>query len=309
MGTAIIAFKAVAPLFLAIFAGMAFSRSKQVNENWIEILNKYALFIGFPALIIAALLRLDIEQQSFGKLIFVNSANIILLTLLVSPVSWILKLSPNAKRSLYLILPYTNNAYLGMPVLQNTYGNEVLPVAAVISAVYLFWMFTLTLTLLENSGEMKANPMRTLVKLVQNPMLVSVLAGITLVYFKVQLPGVVLKTLNLFADSVTAVVLFSIGIFMGLHKAGAPKEWLKASGWAALTMVLFPFLLYLAVRKIQMDPLHAKATFLDAAMPLGLTPYALATQYKLETSLIARIVVVSTLLSLVIIPVWIVVLG
>jgi hypothetical protein len=40
-----------------------------------------------------------------------------------------------------------------------------------------------------------------------------------------------------------------------------------------------------------------------------LTPYALAVQYKLETSLVARIVVLSTLLSMVVIPVWMVVLG
>jgi predicted permease len=57
-----------------------------------------------------------------------------------------------------------------------------------------------------------------------------------------------------------------------------------------------------------MDLMQLKATILESAMPLGLTPYALAVQYKLETSLVARIVVLSTLLSMVVIPLWMVVL-
>jgi predicted permease len=54
---------------------------------------------------------------------------------------------------------------------------------------------------------------------------------------------------------------------------------------------------------------QVKASILDAAMPLGLTPYALSIQYKLKTTLMARIVVLSTLLSMIIIPLWMVVTG
>lgn len=86
MGTAIIAFKAVAPLFLAIFAGMAFSRSKAVTENWIDILNKYALKIGLPALVIASLMRINPEQGIYARFILINSVYFIATMLLAYPV-------------------------------------------------------------------------------------------------------------------------------------------------------------------------------------------------------------------------------
>ena len=54
MGTLLIAFKAVTPLFLAIFAGIVFSRTKKASENWVDVLNNYALRIGLPALVIAS---------------------------------------------------------------------------------------------------------------------------------------------------------------------------------------------------------------------------------------------------------------
>jgi predicted permease len=142
-----------------------------------------------------------------------------------------------------------------------------------------------------------------------NPLMLAVIAGLALSLFKIQLPVVISETIRLFAGSVTAVVLFSLGIFLGLHRAGNLKNWATALMWSVVILVVLPFAFYLVVKNLGLNELQLKSTVLEAAMPLGLTPYALATQYKLETSLIARIVVVSTLLSLVSIPVWIVILG
>ena len=300
------AVETVLPLFLVILAGAVFSRTKASSSQWIDILNKYALYIGFPALIIGSLMQLEIEKHAFGNLILWNSANILVCTLLAYPIARIFRFSDNARRSLFLILPFTNNAYLGMPILQNAYGNEILPVAAVISSVYLFWMFTLTIILLESSGENKTHPKKIIINLLQNPMLISVLLGFFIVAFQVKLPVFATKTIQLFAGSVTAVVLFSIGIFMGMHKFGSIRKWSRVASFAFFTMLILPAVFYLAIRSANISAEQMKATIIDAAMPLGLTPYALSVQYKLETTLIARIVVFGTIISVFTIPLWMV---
>lgn len=303
------AVKTVLPLFLVILAGIVFSRTKASSPQWIEILNKYALYIGFPALVIASLMQLDVREHDFMKLILVNSVNIICCTLLVFPVAKLFRFPELTKRSLFLILPFTNNAYLGMPILQNAYGSEILPVAAVISAVYLFWMFTLSIILLESSGENRTHPKKLIINLAQNPLLISVFIGFVIVAFQIKLPDYAEKTIRLFADSVTAVVLFSLGIFLGLHKVGSLKKWYKVAILTLFTMIALPLALYMSVHKLMPDSMQLKATILDAAMPLGLTPYALSVQYKLETTLVARIVVFGTVISVIVIPLWMVWLG
>lgn len=305
----LIALKTVLPLFIVILAGILFSRTKACSQQWVKILNKYALNIGFPALVIASLMHLEIREQSFSNLIFLNSANVIFCTLLAFPIAWIFRFSEQIKRSLFLILPFTNNAYLGMPILQNAYGNEVLPIAAIIAATYLFWMFTLTIILLEITGENKIHPGKIFLNLVQNPLLISVIVAFAIVAFDIKLPDFAEETIHLFANSVTAVVLFSLGIFLGLHQIGKLSDWLKALAFAVFTMLALPFVFYLAVKNTTTDPLQLKATILDAAMPLGLTPYALAVQYKIEVALVSRIVVLATLLAVFVIPFWIVVVG
>lgn len=305
----LIALKTVSPLFLIIGFGTLFSRSKICNPQWIEILNKYALYIGFPALVIASLMSLEPGDQSFLKLILYTSGYTVFCMMLAFPVARIFRFSRKMLRTLFLILPFGNFAYLGIPVLQNALGDEILPTAAILSAVYLFWLLTLGIILIEALGDDNIHPKKLILSLLQNPLLMSVFVGLGIVYFNIKLPLFAEKTITLFSDSVTAVVLFALGIFLGSQKIGKPKEWYIVFTLVLITMLVLPFCYYIYLHAIDFDKLLTKASILDAAMPLGLTPYVLASQYKLETSLAARIVVLGTFLSIFIIPLWMVFLG
>ena len=303
-----LALKTVLPLFLVILAGLIFSRTKAASTLWIDILNKYALWIGFPALVIASLMHLDLNGQSYTRLIITNSVYIIICMLLAFPVASVFKLTNRIKRSLFLVLSFGNVAYLGIPVLHNAFGETVLPVAAIISAVYVFWLLTLGIILIEINGEEKFDSKKLVFSLLKNPLLISVFVGLMIVVFNIKLPEIAEKTILLFSNSVTAVVLFSLGIFLGLHKTGKPKEWLTALTFTLITILVLPFIFYFTIKNTGMETLQFKATILDSAMPLGLTPYAISVQYNLEVSLVSRIVVLATLLSVFTIPFWMVVL-
>ncbi|GAB1451817.1 AEC family transporter [Draconibacterium sp.] len=304
-----LALKSVLPLFLVILAGLVFSRTKAASTTWIDILNKYALWIGFPALVIASLMHLELSGQSYSSLITTNSVYIVSCMFLAFPIARIFKLTNRVKRSLFLIISFGNVAYLGIPVLNNAYGEPVLPIAAIISAVYVFWLLTLGIILIEINGKDKLDAKKLFFSLIKNPLLVSVFVGLAIVFFNIKLPEIAEKTILLFSNSVTAVVLFSLGIFLGLHKVGEPREWLNALVLSVLTILILPFVYYLAIRNMGMDTLQFKATILDSAMPLGLTPYAISVQYNLEVPLVSRIVVLATLLAIFVIPLWMVVLG
>jgi predicted permease len=309
MGTFLVAFQTVLPLFLLIFTGIIFSRIKKSGlQNWVEILNKYALWIGFPALVIYSLMQLKPEGNSFSGFILLNSAFILGSMLLVFPVSRIFRFSAGMKRSLFLILPFGNVSYLGIPILLNAYGVNILPYAAIISAVYVFWLLTLAIFLIELYGHEKTEPKKLMLSLAENPLLLSVFIGLAIVLFKIPVPAFLGKTIQLFAESVTAVVLFSLGIFLGMQQTGKLRDWLEVAMWCLITMILLPFLFYHVVKFTGVEVSNLKAIIIDAAMPLGVTPYVLAVQYKLKTTLIARIIVFGTLLSMVVIPLWMVML-
>ena len=305
MGAFLTAFNAVLPLFLIILAGLLFSRTRAASSYWIDVLNKYALWIGFPALVINSLSQLDLEGGPILQLILINSAYIVACILLAYPVSRLLKLSNLQRRTLFLIFAFGNVAYLGMPVLQNMMGDPILPVAAILSAVYVFWLLTLALVLVEvHAEEGQLHNSKLMASLVKNPLLLSVLVGVLILAFNIRLPAALAKTISMFSGSVTPIVLFSLGIFMGYQSRGTLRDWAFTGVFVVITMILFPSLFHLSIRGSNMPADYIKASILDAAMPLGLTPYALSQQYHLDTPFAARTVVLATMVSVVILPIW-----
>ncbi len=307
MSSFFLAAKSMLPLFLIILTGIGMVRFKAVHWNWIDVLNKYALWIGLPSLIFVALLRLDFRFGEYSSLIFSNSIYIIGCTLLAFPLSFIFKTSLKTKRSLFLLLAFGNISYLGIPLIANSLGTEALSSAIILSAVYPFWMFTLAIVLIELTGHDKVHIFLIIKRLVTNPLLVSVIFGILASFFKIPIQSTLIKTLELFGQSVTAVVLFSLGIFLGSQQIGSRKEWWPVIVLSVVTMIILPGVFFLLAKESAMTNIQFRTSILDAAMPMGLTAYAMTEQYQLNALLTGRLVILSTVLAAIILPFWIVI--
>jgi hypothetical protein len=307
MSSLLLAGKSIFPLFLIILIGIGMVRIKAVHRGWVDVLNKYALWVGLPSLIFAALVRLDFQFSEYSSLILVNSVYLVVCVLLAFPVSAIFRTSLKTKRTLFLLLGFGNISYLGIPLISSALGNEALGSAILLSAVYPFWMFTLAIVLIEVTGHEKVDILVIIKKLFSNPLLLSVFLGILVSSLNIPIQGELMKTLDLFGQSVTAVVLFSLGIFLGSQQIGSRKEWWPVLGLSVVIMVLLPGIFYFLAKGSGMSSIQFRTSILDAAMPMGLSAYAMTEQYQLNALLTGRLVILSTLLAAVIIPVWIVV--
>ncbi len=298
----------ILPLFLAVLAGLFFSRTKSFKKEWIDVLNDYALWIGFPALILVALFKLDVPLAEYIDLAAWNSAYIVLCMLLAFPVAKLFRLSTDTLRTLILAFSFGNVSYLGIPVLMNVYGTGILAESTLLSAVYLFWLFTLGIILVEVLGEHDVNPLVVVKNLLQNPLLIAVLLGLLVSILKIEVPEILVKGLDLFATSVTAVVLFSLGLFLGTHPFGKLKEWLPVAAFSIAILLVLPLVFYGVVRFFFVS-FNVRSSILEAAMPMGLTPYVLSVKYKLNATFASKVVVLSTILSVLTLPLWIQILG
>lgn len=305
MSSVLTAFQAICPLFLVIFIGIGFGRKKPDCRQWIDILNNYALWIGFPALILVALSRLQWNMNLYGNLVFWNSFRIVLAILLVLPISKLLKIKNDTRRMLFLAVSYGNVAYLGIPILKSSYGEQILPEATMISAVYVFWLFTLGIFMVEFYGVGKVNYRELFIRLATNPLLLAVLIGLTIALNEWKLPQVFQSGLDILANSVTAVVLFSLGLFIGNQPIGKIREWIPVTAFSLVILFVLPAVFWLITQPF-IDQKTSRTWILEASMPMGLTAYALCIKYNLNSQFAARTVVVSTLLAMLSLPFWLV---
>lgn len=305
MSSFFLALQTILPLFLIIFAGIVMIRLKAATVAWVDTLNRFALRIGFPALIFSALAKMDISFAENSTLILTNSVYLVCCMLLAFPLAAIFKTSVKTKQTLILALAFGNITYLGIPVMLNSMGDEAMGPAVILTSVYLVWMFSLALVLIEVAGEGKLHLKVLVVKLFTNPLLIAVILGVLASGLKLSLPGSLMKALDIIAQSVTAVVLLSLGIFMGSQKIGTLREWVPVTALSILIMVILPGIFFLCLKSTTLTGIPLRCSVLDAAMPMGLTAYALTEQYGLNARLASRLVVLSTFLSLFTLPVWI----
>lgn len=295
----------IAPLFLIIFASALLQKFKQVGEHWSVALNEYALKIGLPVLIFSSLAKIPFSFKSEAPLIAANSIFLLLGFLLAIIVGKILRLNKQMFLTLFICFGFSNIAYLGIPVLTQIMGEKIIPTASLIVAVYLIWQFTFGTGYIEYALDKRRVSKDMLGNLLKNPLLLAVVLGIIAGTANIAIPAVLLKSLEMINASVTPTVLVVIGLFIGKSKIGKITEWIPVLAFSILTLMILPAIFYFGVKFFGFLPSQFSSSIIEAAMPLAITPFALADKYNLDKTFIARSIVLSTILSVISLPFWI----
>ena len=284
----------IAPVFLVVFLGFALGRTRIADERWTEVLNRFGLYLGFPALILHSLLQLRGLHELPGALLALNAVVLVVVVLLVWFACTFIKALRPLRTTYAICVFFGNVAYLGFPVVTALMpGREA--VASAVAAVYLAVLFTLGIALLEYERGGRTRPADMLTSILKNPLLLAVVAGVAGVAGGIVLPDILARPLAMLASTSSPVVLVALGIFIARHSAGASTR-RHAFTLSVLKLVILPALYALAamVLPVQGD---TRVVVLQAAMPLGLTPFALAESYPLDRDIVASVIVISTLLS------------
>ncbi|MBP7462318.1 MAG: AEC family transporter [Candidatus Delongbacteria bacterium] len=297
----------IAPLFLIILGSAVMQKIMQLGEEWSRVLNDFALRIGFPVLIFSALVKTPFSFTQESGLIVANSLFILFSFALALLIGRVFHLSTEIRRSLSICFTFSNIAYLGIPVLVQISGPSVLTTASLIVAIYLFWIFTVGIGYLDYSIEKTkaAVAIFILKNLSRNPLLYAVALGILVGSLRITLPDVLTKSMDMVTASVTPTVLIVIGLFIGKSRIGRLKEWISILIFTVFTLMVLPGIFYCGVMLFGHDPARFSISIIQSAMPLAITPFALADRYHLDKTFIVRSIILSTILSVISLPFWI----
>jgi malonate transporter len=167
-------------------------------------------------------------------------------------------------------------------------------------------MFPIAVVLLEldqrDEHGAAASPMATAKHVVLNPLVISTLVGMLLSVLGLRMPGPVAAYFGIFADALTPCALFAIGL--GLSLDGLRANIGQASLLSAVKLVIMPLIVYGLSLSLHLDPLYTIAAVICAAVPTAKTVYILAGEYHREEMMVASTVSLTTLASVVSLPVW-----
>lgn len=190
----------------------------------------------------------------------------------------------------------SNAGFLGNPIVESVFGIQGLLFASVALIPLRFAMWSSGLALFT-----KTDGKSTAKKLMTHPCIIAVFVGFFLMLTQIHLPGFMLKTLSGIGSSNTAISMIVIGsILAEIHvKEIMDKELFH---YSVIRLILIPVAVLVILKLFRIDSLVIGVIVLLSAMPAGSTTVMLADKYEGNSRFATSCVFLSTILSLITIP-------
>ncbi len=277
----------VAPVFLV--GGAGFAWVKAGFEYRIQFVTRLGMTLAVPCLIFTSLMKTEADVAALGALTLAGVAAYLGMGI----VGWgVLKLTGVNQQTYLAPLIFGNTGNLGVPLAMFAFGQPGLEAAIVMLAVSSVFSFTLGIWLV--AGEGAAG------KILKEPMIGATLLGALFLAMDWQTPQFLTNTLDLIGQMAIPMMLLTLGVAVARLK---PGRVLTALWLSVLKFVLCAAVGWAVGWLFGLDGTMFGVLVLQMAMPVAVTAYLLAEKYDADSDAVAGFVVVSTLVSIIGLPV------
>ena len=277
----------VAPVFL--LAALGFLWVRLGNEYRVAFVTRLAMTVSIPCLIFTALMKTEIDTSSLAATLWACCIVYGLLTVMFLA---IIRFAGLEVRTYLAPLVFGNTGNLGLPLAYFAFGQEGLGFAVIVFAFMGVYSFTFGVWIVSGGG--------SVLNVVREPLVPATLLGALFLVAGWETPVWLTNTLELIGQMAIPLMLITLGVALSrLQLSGLGRAvWLAAFKSAACIAVAVA-----AATMLELEPVPFAVLVLQVAMPVAVTSYLLAEKYGANAEEVAGLVIVSTLLSVVTIPV------
>lgn len=274
---------------------------RKMDAGHAKSFSGFLLYVLGPCMVANSFLSLDYSPAELKKIgiFFLITLVIQLLFFGLLYLCFHKKYADARYRVLSLGAVLGNVGFLGLPLIQTVFPDE--PVVMCYSSVYVMSMNLLVFTI----GVFLLTGDRHYISLkgaLLNPTSIAIFISLPLFISGVTLPAVPASMLSLLAKMVTPVCM----LVLGMRLSTVPLKALVTRPFVYLTCILklivYPVFAYLLVRFLPFSDIVKISVFVLSATPSGAVILSLAELHDAEPELSANVVLLTTILSVVTIP-------
>ncbi len=279
-------FSIVTPIYLCIAVGFVWHRIGRPVDN--TLIADLCMNLGAPCLVFSSLVGMHVDSRALTELV-----GIILLALAAfAAIGFtVLRASGVRQVSMLATLVFPNIGNLGMPVCLFAYGDEGLVYGVVFFAIASFVQFTVGQALWSGSA--------SLVQLAKTPLVYAVVAASIVVATGFEVPVWLLRTSETIGGITIPLMQFTLGVSLATLRI---ERWGRSFWVAALRLGMGFGVGFALAEFFDLEGAMRGVVILDCAMPTAVINYLFAERYGREPAEVAGVVVASTTLSLVTLP-------
>jgi len=276
----------VAPVFLLALIGYGWTRRGYHFD--VAFVTRLSMTLSIPCLIFMALVRSDVDPRLLRDTVLAA----LVAYVAVGAIVWAIVRGLDLDMPTYWApLTFGNTGNLGLPIALFAFGQAGFDLAVVIFAVMAILSFTFGVWVVAGGG----NP----VAAIREPLVWGTVAGSVFLALGWDVPAWAAATLDLVGQMAIPLMLLTLGVAISRLKPSA----LGRAVWLCLAKTLVCVAVPLAVGLAFGLPRQTVGVLvLQVATPVAVTSYMLATRYDARPDEVAGLVVVSTLMSVAVIP-------
>lgn len=286
MQLALTVLQITAPVFF--LAAIGFTWVKAGIDYRMEFVTRLTMTLSVPCLIFVALMRTEIEPQALADLSLASFAAYGLVTV---GAFGALALAGLDQRTFLAPLIFGNTGNLGLPLALFAFGAEGLDMAVVVFAVMAIISFTFGVWLVSGGGG--------LLKVLREPLVWGTTLGALFLWQGWQTPDVITNTLDLIGQMAIPLMLITLGVAVArLEIRGIGRAVILSLFKAVLCAAAAWF----ASSWFGLSDMARAVLVVQVSTPVAVTSYLLAEKYGADAQSVAGLVVVSTLMSVIGLP-------
>jgi len=282
-------FEVLSPVFFIV--GIGYILGKKKSDIDTTFITNYSANFGAPALFIFAITSSGVTYSVFLEY-FIYSL-IALSCFAITGVIFLFFMKKDISRELPpFFLPNTGN--MGIPICLFAYGSLGMGVAAAISSLVVLLHFTANIFLASKKFDIKI--------ILKSPSTHAVIVAVAFLYFDLEMPKFVLNTVMLLGYAMIVLILMSLGVSLTQMKVFSIKTSLISS---IGRVIVGPIIGFILIKIFNLSGYAAGVLLIQSSMPSAILTYLIASMYSPKDIVdnISSMIVVSTLMSLITIPI------
>lgn len=284
-------------IFFAIMTGFLCRKLKVMNEDSASAMSNIVVKVILPFYLFSAIVSSEagINNRQMFTAIWLSLAFFVLCGIIAVVSVRIIK-APKGDAGVYMFEILCSNAtYMGIPVCAAALGSSAEFYASIMCIVYNLVCFSLGVFLLAGKASFK--------RIFNPPFLAGALAT-ALYALKVPVPDILTKATAFIGQATSPCAMLVIGSVLGsVAIKDMFTEW-RSIPYVFLRLFGIAAIVWLIVRPLNVDDTLKGMLVLIAAMPAATNSTMLCTIYGGNRELSAKLIFLSTVLSIVTIPLW-----
>ena len=289
-------------LFAIVVVGYAAGKMGYMGGDFDRKLSSLVINWTCPALILSSSMTGELPDRRF--ILPLLGISVLTYAVLTAVAFWVPRFLTRSKGDEGVVgfaLMFGNVGFMGYPVVASIFGHEAIFYAAVLNVVNTFVVFTVGTVLITGKSEVEGPRFQKKV-LYSTPMLAAYITMLIVALEIDNIPEAVSSPLTMIGNITVPAALLIVGSSMSQLPLRALLGNATVYATALLRLAIIPLGIHLLCGALGFDPFVVGINTVVIAMPVATYGTILCLRHGRDTTLIAEVTFITTVLSMVSIP-------